>query len=155
MIPPRSPCSGRPAAAGAAQHRAHPQGQFPRAERLGHVVVRAGLEADQAVGLVAQGGQHHDRDRPAGAQPAAHLQAVHAGQHQVEDDQVGRLLGDPAQRLVPVVHALDRMAVADEVPADDVGDGGIVVHDEDPSRWIRVTYQGCPPCVPRHCHATR
>jgi hypothetical protein len=36
------------------------------------------------------------------------------------------------------------VAVADEIPPDDVGDGGIVVHDDDPSWWIGVVYQGCP-----------
>jgi hypothetical protein len=42
------------------------------------------------------------------------------------------------------MYALDRVAVADEVPANDVRDGGIVVHDDDPARRIGIAYQGCP-----------
>src|ERR1022692_4781381 len=102
---------GQARAARPAQHRADPERQLPRAEGLGDVVVRARLEADQAGGLVSEGGQHHDRDRPAGPQPAADLEPVHAGQHQVKHHEVGRLFGHPAQGLIPVVHTFDRMAV--------------------------------------------
>src|SRR6202021_4254571 len=100
-----------------------------------------------AVGLVAERGQHHDRDRPPGAQPAAHLQAVHARQHEVEHDQVGRFLGDAAQRLVSVVHALNGVPVPDQVPAHHVGDGGIVVDHDDPAGGGGVVHQGRPPFI--------
>jgi hypothetical protein len=139
---------GQAGAARPAQDRTHAQRQLTRAEGLGDVVVRAGLEADQAVGLVAEGGQHDHRDRPLGAQPAAHLEAVHAGQHEVEDDEVGWLLGHPAQRLVAVVHALDRVPVPHEVTPDNVRHGGIVVDNDNPPRRIGVAYQRIP--VPRN-----
>ena len=83
--------AARGAVARAAQHRVDPQHQLARAERLGDVVVGAQLEPDDPVGL----------RRPSAvsmitgtslvlAQPAADLEPVDAGQHQVEHDQVGR-----------------------------------------------------------------
>ena len=145
-------------AAGAAQHRADPQRQLTRAERLGDVVVGAGLEADETIGLVPQRGQHDHRDRPPGAEPAAHLETVDAGQHEVEDDEVRGLLGHPAQRLLPVTHAFDVVPVADEVPSDDVGHGRIVVDDHDPAGRIGVVSPRPPlslrPPVQRSCSLT-
>ena len=75
-----------------AQQDVHPGGQLPHRERLGEVVVRADREPDEQVGLVVAGGEHQHRHRPVGLDPAAHLQAVEAGQHHVEDDEV-RLSG--------------------------------------------------------------
>ena len=48
-------------APGARQERAHARHQLLGAERLDHVVVGADLQADDAVGLVAARGEHHDR----------------------------------------------------------------------------------------------
>src|SRR5208283_329717 len=56
---------GKAGAAGPSQHRAHAEGQFTRAKGLGDIVVRAGFEADEAIGLIAQGGQHDHRNWPA------------------------------------------------------------------------------------------
>ena len=84
--PPRSHRCRDPA-----EHRVDAQRELARAERLGHVVVGADLEADHPVGLLAQRGQHDDRDVALLPQPAAHLDAVDARQHQVEHDEVVRL----------------------------------------------------------------
>ena len=67
---------------------------------------------------------------------AAHLEAVDARQHEVEHDEVGRLVRHPAQRLVAVVHALDRVAVAHQVAPDDIRHRGVVVYHDDPPRRI-------------------
>jgi hypothetical protein len=88
---------------GAAEHRLHPRRQLEHAEGLGQVVVGAQLQAEYAVELGGFGSQHQDR-RVArqGTQPAADLQAVHARQHQVEDDQVvvaGLALGQRAEAV--------------------------------------------------------
>ena len=83
----------------AAQQRRHARAQFLRAERLGDVVVGAELEARDAIGFLAARRQHDDRnggDRRIGAHRLADEQAVHAGQHQVEDDEIGRRLAQPA-----------------------------------------------------------
>ncbi len=63
-------------------------------EGLGDVVVRPQLQADDRVRLLRFGGQHNDghhgglRVCP---NPLADLEAVHLGQHQVQDDQIGML----------------------------------------------------------------
>src|SRR5690242_1656656 len=75
---------GRPGWRRPAQHGTDPQYELARRERLGHVVVGADLEPEYAVGLLAERGQHHHRQRRVEcAHAPAHLKAVDARQHQV------------------------------------------------------------------------
>src|SRR6185312_7844836 len=99
------------------------------------------LEPGEPVCLVTQSGQHHHRDRPALAQSPADLEAVDAGQHQVEDHEVRLPLGDAPQRLLTIVHALDGMSVADQVASDHVGDRRVVVDHDDPARQITIAHR--------------
>ncbi len=72
-----------------------PDQELARAEGLRHVVVRAELESEDAVHLRRARRQHDDRDRAGhriAPQDLAHLQPVHFGKHEVEDDQVGMLV---------------------------------------------------------------
>jgi hypothetical protein len=59
-----------------------------RVEWLDDVVVRADLEADDAIDVVAPRGEHHDRCLAHPPQLARDVQTIHAGQHQVEDDEI-------------------------------------------------------------------
>ena len=79
------------------QQHPDPGHELARRERLGHVVVGADAEPDEQVGLVVAGGEH--QHRAPGGRPAApaHLEAVEAGQHQVEHDEV-RVAGRGAPR---------------------------------------------------------
>ena len=52
------------------QHRADPGEHLLGREGLGDIVVGAGVEAADAVGLLAAGGHHDDRDRPCLRHPA-------------------------------------------------------------------------------------
>ena len=66
---------------------------------LGDVGVGPDAEALDAVVGVVQGGEHHDRGehrRAVGPEPAADVEAVDVGQHQVEQDDVGRDAAGPA-----------------------------------------------------------
>src|SRR5205823_8089146 len=65
----------------AAQHGLEPRDQLARAERLGEVVVRTHLQAEDPLDLVVARGDEEDR-RPVlvRPQPAADLGAVDAGQ---------------------------------------------------------------------------
>ena len=73
----------------AAQHGAHAGNQFARTAGLRKVVIRADFQADDAIHFVALGREHHDRCFHALAtQSAADRQAVFAGQHQIENDQI-------------------------------------------------------------------
>ena len=119
--------------AGAApQHGPQPGHQLLHRERLDQVVVAApGQPRDPVGDAVARGEEHHRHHRARTAQPVQHAEAVHAGQHQVEHHDVGTELGGPAQRVLAGVRG-------DRVPAlvagdgrDEVGDGRVVVHDEE------------------------
>ncbi len=64
--------------------------QHCKAERLGDIVVGAGVEAEDLVGIRDLAGQHDDgRGQAALAQQTAGFAAVHVRQVDVEQDQVG------------------------------------------------------------------
>ena len=76
----------------AAEHRVNARDELARIERLRQIVVGAHLESDDAVDVLAFGRQHDDRHRLAGAaQPAAYRQAVFAGEHEVQHDEMRRI----------------------------------------------------------------
>lgn len=96
-----APVRGHPSAA--PQNGPDAGHQLARAVRLGHVVVRAQLQAEQDVVLGRAGGEHQDGDVVVRAQHPAHPEPVDHREHQIQDDQVR---GDPAgrvQRGPPVV----------------------------------------------------
>src|SRR6202035_842954 len=64
--------------------------------------------------------------------------------HEVQHDQVRRLVRDAAEGLEAVVDALDVVPVADQVAPDDVGEGGIVVHDDDAAGTVGAGHDGTP-----------
>ena len=93
------PCVGR---LDPPQQCADPRRQFLRDQRLGHVVVRAGLQTGDHVVTVGARGHHDHRyvagppDLPADGEP------VPVGQHQVQQDDVRRLPAQRGQGVVPV-----------------------------------------------------
>jgi len=84
----------------AAQHRLHTQSlREGTACRDG---VRAQLQTDQAVGFVAEHGQHDHRHRRVLTQAPEHLRTVEPRQHQVEHNEVRRVDNLGIQRLLPI-----------------------------------------------------
>ena len=79
------------------ENRFDPQHQFARAEGFHHVVVGAEFESDDAVDFFAARRQHDDGN-PAGvftlAQGPADFHAVDVRQHEIENDQIRRLLSE-------------------------------------------------------------
>jgi hypothetical protein len=63
--------------------------QDARLNRFGNVVVGAHLEAENLVEILVAGGQHQDHAAILRAHGAADLETILAGQHDIEDDQVG------------------------------------------------------------------
>jgi hypothetical protein len=81
--------------------------------------------------LLALGGQHDDRRRVAGAaQPPADGQAILAGQHQVEDDQVEVLACPQLVHLRRIADGLDLEALFAEIADQQVAQAAVVVDDE-------------------------
>src|SRR5919106_1504132 len=127
-------CGGRKL--GAAQERAHATHELPDGERLRDVVVRADLEADDLVHLVAPGRQHDDRNgalEPAHA--AADLEASELGKHEVEDDEVDRRLDEALERLFSVARLHHPVALALERIREELLDRLLVVDEEDRD-WV-------------------
>jgi hypothetical protein len=94
-------------AAVAAHDRADARDQLDRREGLGDVVVGARLEAEDLVGLLPARGDHDDRHVLALAEGAADLDAVEAGQVEIEQHQV----------VLPLPCRLDGLGAAGHVGA--------------------------------------
>ena len=85
------------------QDRVDPCDHLGQSERLGHVVVAADGEAGHLVLDRVAGGEEEDGALHAvRAEAAGDLEAVEVGEHDVEDDQVGRMLLCDRQGLAAV-----------------------------------------------------
>ncbi|GAB3809668.1 hypothetical protein GCM10027605_45710 [Micromonospora zhanjiangensis] len=118
--------------AGAAQQRPGPGHQFPRAVRLGQVVVRADVQAEQDVLLGAARGQHQHRYVRLGAQDPAHVQPVDHRHHHVQDHQVRPAGPGPVQGGTTVPDDQHPVALALQVQPDQVGLLRVVLGDQHP-----------------------
>ena len=134
----RSPSAQRLGAGGArrprrpAQHRLHPQHQLARRERLGHVVVGAELQAEHPVGLLAERGQHDDRQRPGrAARSRRHTSSPSMpGSIRSSTTRSGGCRVDRGQRRRPVGGQRHLEAGPLQVAAHDVAHGRVVVDDQ-------------------------
>ena len=84
------------------RQRAHARHQHDVGDRLGEEIVGAGFQPAHAVGGAVERGDHHDGNemrRRVRLQPAAHLEAVHVGHHDVEQDDVAFGARADRQRL--------------------------------------------------------
>ena len=80
-----------------AQGRAHPGQELGDAERLGDVVVGAGIERRDLAALVVAAGEHQDRGVAQRLELGQERHAVAVGQAQVEQDQLRPVVADGAQ----------------------------------------------------------
>ncbi|MCY1542303.1 hypothetical protein D9M68_780460 [compost metagenome] len=117
----------------AAQHGADARQQLLRRKRLGDVVVGARVETLHLVRLVAARGEHQDRDRLGAlvlAPLACQRSAALAGQHPVEQDDVGQHRVDLALCRRTVKNDRGRKAVVAQVDGDQLGDRRFVFHHQ-------------------------
>ncbi len=106
-------------------------------ERLRQEVVGTGVERLGLVPLAGLGREHEDRrPHPFGPQGAAHLEAVHARQQQVEHDRRVRALPRPPEAVGAVVGDLDRESLGGEPPGDGVGQRDLVLHHQHAHRTM-------------------
>ena len=111
--------------------------QLLRLERLDDVVVGAGLEADHDVDRVGAGGEHDDRHAGLGPDPAAHLHAVEAREHDVEQDEVGTVLAEGAERPRAVGDVRDLESLVAQDDAEHLRQRQVVVDDEHATLHLR------------------
>ena len=114
-----------------AQDRAHARGQLPRAEGLGHVVVRAQLQAEHALVLLHLGGEDDDGRVGLLAIDAHELVAAHLRHHQVEDDQVGLFLAGDVDRLLPVRGGDDAEALLSQIGGNQFANFAFVINHQE------------------------
>jgi len=116
--------------AGAPQDGVDPRHDLTRTEGLHDVVVGAQAEATNPVVHLTTGSDHQDGDLAGTPQRATDLQTIEAGQHQVENHHIGRLLRRGGQGSSAVASHVDGEAVAQQVAAEHVHDHRLVVDDE-------------------------
>ncbi|CRG92914.1 hypothetical protein PISL3812_09992 [Talaromyces islandicus] len=118
---------------GAPQPRTDPRHQLLGLERLDDVVIGAGLQAHHHVDGVALRRQHDDRHPGLGPDQPAHLDAVPAGQHEIEQHQIGLGLTESGQSPVTVRDERRLEALAAQHDAEHLGQCGVVIDDENAS----------------------
>lgn len=64
-------------------------------------------------------------------QGARHRETVQAGQHDVQQDQVGAVLAQLVERLWPALGLQHAEAVQFQVAANDIAQGGFIINDQD------------------------
>lgn len=116
----------------APQHGPDARQQFPRGKRLGHIVVRADFQRDDAVGFLIVRREH---DHGRGLHPpdaAQHVQPVDVGQEHVEQDQIE---GAPVQNVeagLPVMGAGEAYGVQFQIVVQKGTKFRIVIDEENP-----------------------
>ena len=145
--------SGRPVLLKAAQHGANAAGKLARAERLGHIVVRAQVQPLDAVVLVRAHGEHDHRRVADLADALERLEAVHAGHFDVEQHQVRVVVAHLLQRLHAVVGFERKIAFQVQVHLDEAHHARFVVNDED--LFLGLVGHGVSRCKDRCAHVWR
>ncbi|MNO52234.1 hypothetical protein D3C76_426500 [compost metagenome] len=116
----------------AAQHGVDACQQFAGGEGLDQVVVGAHFQADDTVGFIVARGEHQYRGGLvfARAQLAAEHQAIVAGHHDVQHDQVHRRGFEEAAHLPAIGHDRGAQAVFLQVVAHQLAYLAVIVNDE-------------------------
>ena len=117
----------------AAQHRVDARQQLARREGLGDVVVGAAFEARDLVALLGARGQHDDRQLAGLAvalQRARELEAAGVGQHPVDQQQVGQLVGDLGAARARVGGLAHFEAGAAQAEGDHLANRALVLDDQ-------------------------
>ena len=113
--------------------------ELVHAERLGDVVVGAGVERGDLVALGAAGGEDDDRHGGPAPQAADDLDAAHSGEAEVEDDGVGMVLGGEPERVLAGGGGVGLVAAGAQVGGEGPEDGRLVVDDEHRGVMVRAS----------------
>src|SRR5207248_2828750 len=116
---------------GPPQRSAQTSEQLLDPERLRHVVVGAGVERGNLLGLVADHGQDDHRSATPGAQLTADRGAAAVREDEIEHDGVGRIRGERGERGLGRLGSLDLVSRTPEAGPQGAQDLRLVVDDED------------------------
>ena len=103
---------------GAAQHRAHSRQQLAGIEGLAHVVVGADFQSDDAIHIFALGGDDDDGDVRGALEALGYGEAILAGQHQIENQEVHAATGERVIHRSSVSYRNDVVALLDQKGRD-------------------------------------
>ena len=104
--------------------------KLARAERLRDIVVRAKAKAADLIDVIFLGRDHQHRNIAVLADLFADLKSVHAGEHQVQNDQIELLLKGRLKSLVPTVLYLDFKAAQFQIIFLQIGDRHFIFNDQ-------------------------
>src|SRR5450759_4709501 len=117
----------------APKRRPDARDELGQLEWLADVVVGTGLQADHDVERVAARSQHDDGDRRVAPDLAGNLQAVEAGEHDVEQDKVGPLRPESRQPLEAVGRGGNGKSGPAQAQRSDLADRRVVLDQQDAS----------------------
>ena len=125
------PAAPRTLVAGTPQCRSQSGQELLHRERLRQVVVGSGVERADLVGLLLTHREHDDRNRRERAHTPDDLFPVEIREPEVEEDQVGTLVGRRDDALLAGAHGHDLVAVCLQARAHRAADLRLVVDHED------------------------
>jgi hypothetical protein len=114
-----------------AQHRAHPGQELAKLARLGQIVVGAELKPHHPVNRARRGGEHDDRHAGAPLEVPDDRKTVLLRHVQIEDNQVGHLLGDRVAQAAAAIAQAHVKSVHAQIVAHHIARGLLVVDDHD------------------------
>jgi hypothetical protein len=132
------------AGVGSAQHGADPGQELPRTEGLGEIVVRAQLQAHDAVGFLGAAGQDDDRQLRFSTQLAQQLHAVLALQPQIEQHQIQDLVTKRTHQLRTSRRLRHPKIVLLQVLADELAHRDVVVDHQHMRNRRLLHHRGHP-----------
>src|SRR5262249_34841838 len=133
---PEVQCPSRRLARRVAQRHPHACQELPHAERLGHIVVRAGVERLDLGALL--GARREDQDRHRRPPPDApdDLDAVDVGQAEVDDREVRLVRAGIGGTAIARLRLDHPIAVGTERRAQEAANFRLVLHDQDRRAWL-------------------
>ena len=99
-------------------------------KRSWQVIVGADFEADDAVGFIAEAGQHEYRDVRLGANAAQNLNSIHARQHDVEQDGIEGAVEGEIEAVDAIVGESDVVAERLEISANEAAELFVVIDEQ-------------------------
>ncbi len=115
----------------APQHGTDAGQDLAQVERFGNVIVRTGLEPGDLVDDIPLAGQHDDGGSAALSDVVGQREAVLAGQHEIEQNEIGPLTVQRRAHRGSVRGLADLEALVIQVTTQHRSDARIVIHDED------------------------
>src|SRR6266542_3171178 len=129
-----------------AQDGLHARDELTRIERLGEVIVRSHLEADDLVDVLVACSQHEDRYVACLTDAAADFDAVDVREIQVEHDQGGRIGHHLGERFAAGRRRPHGVARVLEVERDEGRDRRLVLHHQDHLTLPRIHHDQSARC---------